>query len=201
MTTSKSIRQKIATLPQTEPFTPTLFVGLGSRAAIDQTLMRLTKEGVIERVGRGVYVRPKLTRFGFNALPSPEQVAQAVAESEGAKIEIQGAEAARRFGFSTQMPLQSIFLTTGSSRHVTVGKHQVRLKHVAPRKLALAGTPAGQAMSALWYLGKKEVNGATFAKLAQQLPPNEFRTLSAHKSSMPTWMASALTRYENRSHA
>lgn len=198
MTASKSIRQKIASLPRNEPFTPALFVGLGSRAALDQTLMRLTKEGEIERVGRGVYVRPRPTAFGFNAKPTAEQVAHAIAKAENATIEIQGAEAARRFGFSTQMPTQPVYLTSGSSRRLQLGRLRLTLKHVSPRKLALAGTEAGPALSALWYLGKSEVSERTFAQLARQMPADAFRTLSANKARMPSWMSSALTRYENR---
>lgn len=197
MTASNSIRQKIDSLPLNEPFTPWLFVELGSRAAIDQTLMRLKKEGRIDRIGRGVYVRPRPTGFGFNAKPTAEQVARAIAKTENATIEIQGAEAARRFGFSTQMPTQPVYLTSGSSRHLRLGRLLLTLKHVSPRRLALAGTEAGPAMSALWYLGKSEVSEKTFAQLARHMPREAFRTLSVNKAKMPSWMSSALTRYEN----
>jgi len=149
MRTSQSIRKRIAAQPAGEPFTPALFAGLGSRASIDQALMRLTKEGCIERLGRGLYTVPKTSRFGLKTMPSPETVAQTVAASDGASIEVHGAEAARRFGFSTQVPAQPVFYTTGSSHTVRMGKLQVRLQHVAARKLALAGRPAGQALSAL----------------------------------------------------
>lgn len=108
MSTSQAIRERIAAQPAGEPFTPALFAGLGSRASIDQTLMRLTKEGFIERLGRGLYTVPKTSRFGLKSMPSPEAVAQTVAAAEGASIEVHGAEAARRFGFSTQVPIPII---------------------------------------------------------------------------------------------
>ena len=38
MNTAQAIRERIAAQPAEEPFTPALFAGLGSRAAIDQTL-------------------------------------------------------------------------------------------------------------------------------------------------------------------
>lgn len=151
---SQAIRERIAAQPAGEPFTPALFAGVGSRAAIDQALMRLAKAGSVERIGHGLYVVPRTGRFGIKSMPASEQVARAVAEAEGAMIEIHGAEAARRFGLSTQMPTQAVFQTTGSSRQIRLGKLVVRLQHVTPRKLALAGRPAGQALSALWYLGR-----------------------------------------------
>lgn len=196
MTTAKAIREHIATQPAGEPFTPALFAGLGSRAAIDQTLMRLTKAGQIERIGHGLYSVPKIGRFGVKAMPAPEKVAQALASSEGATIEVHGAEAARRLGFSTQVPAQSVFYTSGSSHTIRLGKLVVRLQHVAPRKLALAGRPAGLALSTLWYLGRRQVTPATFRRIAEKLPGVEFEALCKAKAVMPAWMIAALTSYE-----
>ncbi|OZI49502.1 DUF6088 family protein [Bordetella genomosp. 4] len=196
MSTSRSIRERVASHPSGEPFTPALFAGLGSRAAIDQTLMRLTKAGSIERIGHGLYVVPKAGRFGIKSMPAPEQVARTVAQAEGATIEIHGAEAARRLGLSTQMPAQAVFHTTGSSHRIRLGKLIVRLQHVAPRKLALAGQPAGQALSALWYLGRDQVTPNTFRQIAKKLPADEFEALSEAKALMPAWMVQALISYE-----
>ena len=86
MSTSQAIRERIASQPAGEPFTPALFAGLGSRAAIDQALMRLVKAGSVERIGHGLYIVPKAGRFGIKAMPAPEQVARTVAEAEGATI-------------------------------------------------------------------------------------------------------------------
>ena len=192
MSTSQAIGERIASQPAGEPFTPALFAGLGSRAAIDQALMRLVKAGSVERIGHGLYIVPKAGRFGIKAMPAPEQVA----EAEGATIEVHGAEAARRLGLSTQMPAQAVFQTTGSPRQIRLGQLVVRLQHVAPRKLALAGRPAGQALSALWYLGRSQVTPDTFKQIAKKLPAGEFAALSGAKASMPAWMVEALTRYE-----
>ncbi|EPA95365.1 DUF6088 family protein [Pseudomonas mandelii] len=196
MTTAKAIREHIAAHPAGEPFTPALFAGLGSRAAIDQALMRLTKAGQIERIGHGLYSVPRIGRFGVKAMPAPEKVAQTLAASEGATIEVHGAEAARRLGFSTQVPAQPVFYTSGSSHTVRLGKLVVRLQHVAPRKLALAGRPAGLALSALWYLGRHQVTPATFRRIAEKLPGGEFEALRKAKTVMPAWMIAALIGYE-----
>lgn len=68
--------------------------------------------------------------------------------------------------------------------------------NVAARKLALAGRPAGQALSALWYLGRRQVTPATFERIAAKLPQIEFEALRSAKASMPAWMIEALRRYE-----
>ncbi|GLQ87276.1 DUF6088 family protein [Dyella flagellata] len=196
MTTTQAIRERITHQPAGEAFTPALFAGLGSRASIDMALMRQLKAGVIERIGRGVYVVPKTNRFGMKSMPPAEQVAAVVAKSEGAIIGVHGAEAARRFGFTTQMPTQSVFYTTGSSRKIRYGKLMIRLQRVAPRKLLLADQPAGLALSALWYLGRHQVTAATFERISKRLSAAEFEALKGIKSSMPAWMAEALNQYE-----
>ena len=196
MIATKVIREKIAELPAGEVFTPSLFAGMGSRATIDMALIRLAKEGQVERIGRGLYVLPKSSRFGIKTMPAAEQIAKVVAEAEGAVVAMHGAEATRRLGLSTQMSTQPVFYTNGTSRNIRVGKLLIRLKHVAARKMLLAGRPAGKALSVLWYLGSYEVESSTFKRIAQKLPLSEFKALWEAKPSMLGWMAEAMNRYE-----
>jgi len=196
--TTHAIRERIATLPPRQPFTPASFAGMGSQASIKQALSRLARQGVIARIGHGLYAVPQEGPFGLKVLPSPEQIAATLAAKTGATIEIHGAEAAQRFGFSTQVPVQAVFSTSGSSRNVKLGKLKIKLVHVSKRKLALAGRPAGAALLALWYMGKNEVTPETFHKIKQKLPQEEFKALCASKAAMPAWMVASLSKYENQ---
>lgn len=193
MNTTKAIREKIARQPAGKAFAPSEFAGLGTRASIDMALMRLTKTGKIERIGRGLYLVPKTSKFGIKTMPAAEEVAEVVA---GGVVSVHGAEAARRFGFTTQMPVQPVFCTSGSSRNIQVGRLKIRLKHVSPRKMLLAGRPAGEALSALWYLGRNEVVPATFKRISERLPASEFKALRKAKPKMPSWMAEAMNQFE-----
>ena len=199
---SQQIRQRIELLPNGEPFTPSAFMGCGTRASIDQALTRLTKAGLIERVSRGIYVRPEVSRFVGRVMPEPMQVAQTLAKSSGSLVQVHGAEAALRLELTTQVPTQPIYITSGRSRRVQVGQMEIRLQHVSRRKLALAGRPAGLALSAMWYLGKTEVTPSLVEKIRQKLGSSEFDTLKAAASSMPAWMSDAVYRCEQvKNHA
>jgi predicted transcriptional regulator of viral defense system len=199
---SQQIRQRIELLPNGEPFTPSAFMGCGTRASIDQALTRLTKAGLIERVSRGIYVRPEVSRFVGRVMPEPMQVAQTLAKSSGSLVQVHGAEAALRLELTTQVPTQPIYITSGRSRRVQVGQMEIRLQHVSRRKLALAGRPAGLALSAMWYLGKTEVTPSLVEKIRQKLGSSEFDALKAATSSMPAWMSDAVYRCEQvKSHA
>lgn len=198
MTTAERIRSEIERIPKGQLFTSASFTESGSRAAVDQALARLAKAQAIQRVTRGVFVRPQENRFLGTVPPTPFQVAQAVSQRTGAVVQVHGAEAARALGLSTQAPIQPVYLTTGPSRRITLGAQVLTLKHTSPRKLLLAGRPAGLALTALWYLGKHEVSPETIAALQRRLPPEEFAALKGLLASMPGWMVDAFQEHERQ---
>jgi hypothetical protein len=194
--TAELIRQHIEAMPTGEPLAPTAFLECGTRASIDQTLSRLVKAGSIDRVTRGVFVRPEVSRFVGKVMPEPLKVAETVAKITGAVVQVHGAEAARRLELTTQVPALSVFVTSGPSKRICVGKMEIRLQHVCQRKLALAGRPAGLALAAMWYLGKKEVTSALIEKIRRKLGASEFEVLKSAARSMPAWMSDAIFRNE-----
>ena len=196
MSISKEISKKIKGLRRGKPFRSTVFLELGNRAAVDQALWRLVKAGEIKRIKRGLFVKPERNAYVGEVLPGAEEVAKFLARQSGSKVGISGADAARRFGFTTQVSSQSVFLTDGPSQKYRLGNEEVRLKHVAPRKVALAGSPAGEALRALWYLGSNEVTPRTFERIEGRLPKEEFSSLVKKREIMPGWMRSALSEYQ-----
>ena len=194
--TAELIRQRIKAMPVGEPFSPVVFLAYGTRASVDQTLSRLVKAGNVERVTRGVFVRPEASRFVGKVMPEPLKVAQIVAKATGAIVQVHGAEAARRLRLTTQVPTQAVFMTSGPSKSIRVGKMRIRLQHVCQRKLVLAGRPAGLALAAMWYLGRTEVTPALVDKIRRRLGPTEFEVLRSAAPAMPAWMSDAIFRSE-----
>lgn len=195
VTTAQQIRLRIQESPVGEPFTPTAFLECGTRASVDQALSRLVKSGFISRVTRGMFVRPESNRFVGKVMPAPIQVAQTIAKTTGSIVQVHGAEAARQFELTTQVPTQPVFTTSGPSKRIRVGKMEIRLQHVCQRKLSLAGRPAGVALAALWYLGKGEVTPLVIEKIRHKLSFTEFEALKSATSAMPSWMSDALFRH------
>jgi hypothetical protein len=195
-TTTETIRLRIQELPAGDPFIPAAFLDCGTRAAVDQTLSRLVKAGLIDRVTRGVFVRPEVNRFVGKVMPDPWKLAETFARTNGDTVQVHGAEAARRLELTTQLPTQSVFVTSGPSKRIRVGKTEIRLQHVCQRKLVLAGRPAGLALSAMWYLGKKEVTPELVEKIRRKLGQSEFEILKAATRSMPAWMTAVISQNE-----
>ncbi len=89
---------------------------LGSRAAVDQSLSRLSRSGELLRLGRGLYVLPVKSRFGSRA-PSVEKTVKAFAAQRGEMIANGGAMAANALRLTTQVPVKQVFLTRDEAGH------------------------------------------------------------------------------------
>ena len=193
MTIAKALRNAISSIPEGEVFVPRQFLTLSSRASIDQSLTRLTRSGEVVRLARGLYVRPKINKYVGPVTPEPAAIAASVAKADGAKVQVSGAEAARRLELTTQVPIQPVYYTTGPSRQINVGRLRITLKHANPRRFALEG-PAGLALSALRHVGRAHVTPEIIAQVKQQLPTEEFEALRTAATAMPAWLSEALNR-------
>ena len=194
MSVAKNVKSQVLRYEKGKPFNMRHFFNMGSRRAVDCALARLVEEGTVTRVSRGVYMRPKSSRFVKSVAPELREVVKAVAERTGERIAMSGAEAAQRLKLTTQVPVAPMFYTSGSSRELTINNQRVKLKHVADRKLALAGTPAGMVLAALWYLGKEGVNQEVLATIASNLSPDVLAEVQA--ANIPEWMSKAIASYQ-----
>ncbi len=158
-------------------FTPKDFLDLGSRAAVDQSLSRLTKQSTIRRIGRGVYDFPRThPRLGQLA-PRPDDIAKAI--SGGANIQGSGANAANDLGLTTQVPAQSVYVTDGPNRNLPLysGNQVIRLRQAGVRNRAGIGSPSGKVLQALRHIGKRGVDDSVTTHLRHTLPPDVKRDL------------------------
>ncbi|MGY2341880.1 DUF6088 family protein [Pseudomonas sp. SDO5532_S415] len=190
MSISATISNRIKHMAKGHPFSSERFAEAGSRSAVDKTMSRLVAAGVLERVARGIYMRPKISRYAGRVSPNPTSVLHIIAKHNRETIQVHGAEAARIFNLSTQMQMRPVFYTSGASREVTVGKTIIQLQHVSPEKLQGAGTKVGLALSAMFYLGKDELSKEVVSRIKHKLTDQELKKLLACK--MPAWMQAVL---------
>lgn len=91
--------------------------------AISQALSRLSRQGVVQRFGKGLYYRGRKTAFG-PSLPSPA-IVQGLSIG-GRKIFPSGHAAASVLGLTTQQPSRPEIATpAGSVPRLIVGKHAI----------------------------------------------------------------------------
>ncbi|MBU2783607.1 hypothetical protein HAP99_10545 [Acidithiobacillus caldus] len=193
---SEAILSAAQALPEGGLISPKEFLHLASRAAVDQALARLAREGKLLRVGRGAYTQPVTSRFGSRP-PSTESVVEAIASTYGEVAVPNGAAEANALGLTTQVPIREIFLTSGPTRKLRLGSRTVELKHSSRWQLALGKRPAGKAIRALSWLGPEQAPSA-LRILHAQLPTEEWAALLAARAVLPGWMARAISERNGR---
>lgn len=168
------------------------FLELGSRAAVDKALSRLAREGVIRRLGRGLYDYPRLHPV-FGPVPAaPDEIAAALARKTGSRLQSAGGQAANALGLSTQVPARAVYLTDGRRRTVQVGGQTIELRHAEPRSLAGAGHTEGTVIQALRHLGPKQINVDVIEQVRQTLTAREKEALRREAVSAPGWLVPIL---------
>lgn len=188
---AETILSAAQALPEGGLLSPKEFLHLAPRAAVDQTLTRLTREGKLMRVGRGAYAAPVVSRFGARP-PSTEAVVKAIESASGEVIVANGATEANALGLTTQVPTREVFLTSGRSRKLQLGNRIVELKHGNRWQLVLGARPAGMAIRALSWLGPEQAPSA-LKVLHTKLPPAEWAAMRSARAVLPSWMARAVS--------
>lgn len=177
-------------------FTPSDFLDMAGRAAIDQALSRLVKNGKLRRLARGLYDFPKVHPKLGPLSPAPDDVAQALARETGSQVQIAGARAANALGLSTQVPAKNTYLTDGPSRRVVLGKRVVDLRHASPKHLIAPGSAAGTVVQALRHVGA--VRAGDVAQIAaRRLSTSDKKTLASTAVQAPAWMRPTLVSIAN----
>ncbi|MFM7008505.1 MAG: DUF6088 family protein [Betaproteobacteria bacterium] len=188
---TQSILSQAQSLPEGGLLSPKEFLHLGSRAAIDQTLSRLAREGKMLRVGRGAYSLPIQGRFGVRP-PSTETVIEAIESTSGEIVVASGAAEANALGLTAQAPTREVYLTSGPSRRLKLGNREIELKHGNRWQMLLGKRPAGKAIRALIWLGPEQAP-KVLQVLRSKLPGQEWEAMRQARAGLPSWMAKAIS--------
>ena len=120
-------------------FTPTDFLNLGSREAIDQALSRLVVDGNLRRIGRGLYDFPRQNKILQSAVPaSLDATVQAISRRDQIRVMPNGILFANDLGLTNAVPARPSYISSGRTKTVLVGNRKVYLKHVSPKVIAWA---------------------------------------------------------------
>jgi len=169
-------------------FTPSDFLDLGSRRAVDLALHRLERQNIIRRLARGLYEYPREHPELGMLSPDIEKVAKALAGKDRIRLQPAGAYATNLLGLSEQVPAKVVFLTDGPSRTVKFGRQEIQLRRTTPRNMEAAGRLSGLLMQALRHLGKEHITPARMDHLKRTLPAKERRALLKDLRLAPGWM-------------
>lgn len=171
-------------------FSPTRFAHYGSAAAVQKAIERLTDEGKIIRVARGVYSYPKIdTELGLGIIyPTFDEIAACIANRDRTLIAPAGAYAVNKLGLSTQVPMNAVYITNGESRTIDIRNgRNIVFKHAAPKNFAFESSFAQLVAIALKEIGKDNLMPQQLATLKQVLN-RQPRISEMDLKLMPAWV-------------
>jgi hypothetical protein len=194
--------------PQNNVWTPSDFVGLGSRSAVDKALQRLATSGELRRIDRGLYDRPRRNELtGKPTVPDYRAVIQAVARRDNARILLDGMTAANDLGLTTAVPARIEVFVDARLRPIRLGNQVIHFKTAAASRLFWAGRPAMRIVQALYWMQDIVSKPNERQKAMQQLrklfaDPNRGPTirddLQKGFSALPIWMQEFVTELIRR---
>lgn len=156
--------------------------------SVGRILTDLTEEGELIRIASGIYIKPRMSRFG-PVMPSIEHIVKAISIRDKAQILSSGETALNALGLSTQVPMSYSFLTTGSARKLSIEKRQVTLKRGVPRNFAYKTQLIGLIVQALRCLGEPNVTSKELEQIQRLITKeSDKEALIRDVHMMPVWM-------------
>lgn len=169
----------------------------GNEKVVSRALSAEEKKGNIVRLAKGMYLRPKSTRFGI-VYPSVDEMVKAIAHRDKSKVQPCGMTALNMLGLSTQVPTKYTYLTSGSSRKLKLGDRLIELKRSVPKNFVFKTTLGALLMQALKSLGEKNISKQEIVQISK-LIDNEKRMehFKLDILLMPIWMRKLITNIIN----
>jgi hypothetical protein len=183
-----SITRKVKQSVPGSVFTTADFTSFGGTAAVEKSLVRLVNRGLLRRLARGLYDKPRHSDMFGILWPTPEDVIKAICDRDKIRVQPAGVHAANMLGLSEQVPAKHVYLTDGASRMVKAGPMRIALRHTSPRNMETAGRFAGLLIQAFKSLGPKHVDRFHLAHLKKNIPPKELKGLVKDLNAAPAWM-------------
>jgi hypothetical protein len=164
------------------------FASLGDAETVRRTLSRLVEKGELDRVASGIFVRPQMDKIIGKITPKIEDIADAIARRDKAKIVPTGAYALNRLGLSTQVPMKIVYLTDGSARNIRVGNYTISFIRTSPKNVAAIGKISRLAIQALKSIGEKNVRQEEIEQIQKALLQEKKVYLEHDLRVAPAWI-------------
>lgn len=187
MTAINAITSKVRRCPRGTIFFADSFPAVDEKYAAN-VLSSLVDDGMLVRVTHGIYAKPTPTRFG-PLYPSDQEVVKAIARRDRAKILPTGVATLNWLHYSTQVPMNMEFLTTGTARVIKLGDRTIKLKKSAPKNFAYRGEIMPMLVLALRAIGKDNMTDEYMGITRQWLKDKpEEKTWREDVNLAPSWI-------------
>ena len=163
------------------------YADLGAAETIRKILHEATISGVLEKAGHGIYIKPKISRFGKVPVPL-EKIAREIADRDKCEIRPTGSTAANLIGLSTQVPMNLSYITTGSTRTIKIGDRKISFRHASPKKFAAKGSVIPLLIQGIKEVGAKNISGVEYEAIKLFIDKQQDPYLQEDLPLAPAWI-------------
>ncbi len=198
MIISKQIEQKIKTIPKGTLLLIDDFIEEYDYETARKVLQRLTNDGQLMRLNRGIYYIPKKDDLLGIIKPTAEQIAESIAKRDKARIIPTGSFALHKLGLTTQVPMNVVYLTDGSPRKIRVGNQKITFKKTSPKILAVKHHLSGLIIQGLKEIGEGEVNASHLSQIEKIIVnSHEVSQVKINMRFAPVWIQKIVMKILN----
>lgn len=182
------IEKKIRESKEGTLFFVTDFAAEGNDVFISRLLSEFAEKGVLHRLAKGIYFKPQFTKFGI-LKPDIQDLVTAIARRDNAQVLPTGETAANLLRLSTQIPMNIVYLTSGSARKIDLGQKTVTFKRCVPKNFACKNELLAILIQAMKSIGQERLTNEhrNIIKdlLAKNMPIESF---DSDMKTAPIWV-------------
>lgn len=186
---SKQIKERIGNAEEGTVFVSSDFADIADTETIRRNLNRLTKSGVIRRILKGIYDKPKYSKLLEEYIaPDPDAVAKALARSYHWSIAPCGNTAMNMLGLSTQVTAVWSYISDGPYKTYEWNATKIEFKHRTNKEITGLSYMTALVIQALKTLGKANVTQEIIEMLSFRLSDTDKAALLKEGGESTDWV-------------
>ena len=189
----KTIRQRIMDSKDGSFFFNSDFWDIGNPETVRQSLLRLTKEKLIRKIGRGMYEKPEMNEhFKLPMPPDSVDMAFSIAKHKGWTITREGNYGVNKLGIDTQVPAGYVFVSDGPSRIYKVHNRTLTFIHRIPKDITDLSTITAFVIEALKFWRKGHITDKDIIGIRYALNDKFRNTIKEESGKASDWIQNTI---------
>ena len=185
----QEIRARILAAEDGAVFVAPDFADIADTATIRQGLKRLYQSGIIRRIIRGVYEKPKYSKLLDEYVAAdPDAVAKALARSYHWTIVPCGNTALNLLGLSTQVTAVWSYISDGPYKTYEWNSTKLEFKHRTNKEITGLSYMTSLVIQALKTLGRTNVTPEIIQTLSEKLSEDEKQACLKEATESTDWV-------------
>ena len=185
----QEIRARILAAEDGAVFVAPDFADIADTATIRQGLKRLYQSGIIRRIIRGVYEKPKYSKLLDEYVAAdPDAVAKALARSYHWTIAPCGNTALNLLGLSTQVTAVWSYISDGPYKTYEWNSNKLEFKHRTNKEITGLSYMTSLVIQALKTLGRTNVTPEIIQTLSEKLSEDEKQACLKEATESTDWV-------------